>query len=527
MKRNRNRNVLSQRGAYLKKSIAGTRCRAKFVGLLYLVGIIALAAVAALMPLFDLTKQTLAPIGVFAFWQQFLPANLANMTTAEGMIKLINAALYGLMLVGVVINALRGLGKLAWLFKKKASKTYGFNRNVYAMEDLGNIFSGSFAVIIVTYFLMAVVSGQLYPNMMALIVVFGGAAAHLVLGFIGGKVKYYDIIDGEIEVQERTVRRFPALFRNVLQLGAVFAMLYFFMLVSTIHTVIGPLMEVGGIQNYVLGQPMAYLSIVCQVLTLIFVLPLVKHATATTEYNLDGAYGPGMKTFRVFSFFTALAAAGTFACRYLLGEIVFSVNNGTTSFVVAQLFDKGSIIVAGVAFVMFIVELIMRNAPGYKKEKKAKKENEDEFAPDYKTLVSNPFVSVEYGAGPNLKPVPNAASPYVNIPLSINVDTREGAGSAAMPFPVPYPLMGACGAAKKEEEPALPPPPVTIPTQPVVEENEPEEEEEEEEVVEETFEVNCPVCGKALRIKEGPTHYRCPSCGKVFQTRKVMKEVQK
>ena len=510
MKRRRNTNVLSQRGAYLKSSIARTRSRAKFVGLIYLLGIIALAAVAALVPLFDLTQQTLAPIGVLTFWQQFMPANFANLTSADAIVKFVNAALYGLMLIGVVINVLRALGKLGWLFKKKASKTYGFNRNVYAMEDLGRIFSGSFAVILVTYFLIAVVSGQLYTNMMTLAVVGGGAFIHLFAGFIGGKVSYFDIIDGEIEVQERTVSRFPALFRNVLQLAAVGAILYYFMMVSTLHTVIGPLMEVGGIQNYVLGQPMAYLSIVCQVLTLIFVLPLIKHATAITEYNIDGAYGPGMKTFRVFSFFTLLSAGATFAGRYLLGEICFTFNNGVTTFEVAKLFDLGSIIIAAIAFVMFVIELIMRKAPGHKeekakKEKKAKKENDDEFVADYAGIPDKPEVSTEpspcASGDPNLQPVANPGSPYINMPLYITVDTRDSK--------------------------------VTTTPPPVVEENKGEDEEEpdedetdEEEVVEETFDVNCPVCGKALRIKEGPTHYRCPSCGKVFQTRKVMKEVQ-
>ena len=609
MKRNRLKNVLSQRGAYLKKGIVSTRCRAKFVGLIYLLGIIALAAVVALMPLFDLTKQTLAPIGLMAFWQEFMPANLStNLTTATGIVKLVNAALYGLMLIGVVINVLRGLGRLNWLFKRKASKTFGFNRNVYAMEDLGNIFSGSFAVILVAHFLMAVISGQLYPNMMMLVVVGGGVFVHLFAGFIGGKVAYYNVEDGELQEQRRLVKRFPALFRNVLQLAAVGAILYYFLMVCTLHTVIGPLMEIGGIQNYVLGQPMAYISIVCQVLTVIFVLPLIKHATATTEYNIDGAYGPGMKTFRVFSFFTLLSAGATAAARFLLGEIVFFFNGGVTSFTVAQLLDKGSIIIAIIAFVMLVIELIMRKAPGHKKdkeakkakkqakkakkqakkeakkakklakkEKKAKKASEEfgfhsvnfndgksNYDPFQKAKFSAPaFEPVKKGndippchninitAGKDreiinyIQPQPNPNSPYVNIPLSIHVDARDASSStSAVPFPVPFPMMGAgmgTTSAPSHQEFTInnPPavlsstvvPPTIVNTPPVVnniqpnEEIEEEETEVQEEVVEETFDVNCPICGKALRIKEGPTHYRCPSCGKVFQTRKVMKEI--
>ena len=155
MKRNRRKNALTQKGAYLKTRIARNRGRAQFVGIVYLLSIIVLAA-AACLPLFDLGKQTSAPVGVFAFWKEFMPANLKAIKSWSDLLPIVNAGIYALMLLIVVINVFRALGKLGWLFKKKASKTYGFNRNVYAMEDLGDIFSGSFAVILSTYFLAAV-----------------------------------------------------------------------------------------------------------------------------------------------------------------------------------------------------------------------------------------------------------------------------------------------------------------------------------------------------------------------------------
>jgi predicted RNA-binding Zn-ribbon protein involved in translation (DUF1610 family) len=395
----------------------------------------------------------------------------------------------------------RALGKLGWLFKKKASKTYGFNRNVYAMEDLGNIFSGSYAVILTVYFLIAVLCGAAYPQMLLYIVLGGGAFIHLFAGFIGGKASYFDIEDGEITEDKRVVGRFPAFFRNVLQIAAVGAMMYYFMKTQVVGAVLRPLLEKGGWEKYVLAEPLTFIPVALQLLTVICLLPLIKHATATTEYNIDGANGPGMKTFRVFSFFTFLAAAGTVACRYLLGEITFTVANGVTSFEVVKYLDKASIIIAVVALVMFIIELIMRKAPGHKEEKlekKAKKEkkvNEDDFVADYSSIADKPETTEE--PAPELQPVPNPASPYINMPLYINVDTRD-------------------------QKTTTPPPPV-VEDNANEEEEESEEEETEEEVVEETFEVNCPICGKALRIKEGPTHYRCPACGKVFQTRKVMK----
>jgi hypothetical protein len=164
----------------------------------YLLSIIALAAAVAYFPLFDLAEQELAPIGVMEFWKAFTPDGIAALNTLPGIVKFSNCVLYGLMLLGVVINVLRALGKLGWLFKKKASKSYGFNRNVYAMEDLGNIFSGSFGFIITVYFFIAILCGEVNPEMMLYIVLGGGLFIHLFAGVIGGKVSYFDIEDGEI-----------------------------------------------------------------------------------------------------------------------------------------------------------------------------------------------------------------------------------------------------------------------------------------------------------------------------------------
>ena len=232
------------------------------------------------------------------------------------------------------------------------------------------------------------------------------------------------------------------------------------------------MLEVDAIKNYVLGQPLAYIALGLQVLVGLCLLPLIKHATATTEYNIDGANGSGMKTFRVFSFFVFLTAGAAAVCKYLIGEAVFSTNaTGTVVSVVKEL-SINTIIIAGIALVMFIIEVIMRNMPGHKKQKKAKDEE----------------VEANYEGKASSKPTPHPSSPYVNMPLYIMLDTKE----------------------KKAE----------------VVENTPESEEEEEEAAEEeTYDVNCPHCGKALRVKNGPDYHRCPVCGKVFQIRKVSKDV--
>ncbi len=379
MKKYRKANTLTSRGVYLRKHIARNRRRAKLVGLLYLVGIIALAAAACL----PLIVHELAPVGVMTFWKTFMPKNL-DVKTSTGLIKTINSGLYGLMLLGVVINVLKGLGKLGWLFKKKANKTYGFNRNVYAMDDLGRIFSGSLALIISIHFLIAIICGDGMTNVKVLldklltfdmssllffvIVAIAGCFFHLVLGFLGGKAAYYDVEDGEVIEHRRVVGRFAPLFRNVLQLAAAASIGYLLLQVNTLHTMVAKLLEKGG-ANAILKDMPALISAALQLVIVLSTLVLIKHATAATEFSIDGANGYGMKNFRVFSFFIFLAAGGAVAYQYLLGD---------------KTLNKMMLIIAGIAFVMFVIELIMRKmprCPGDKKQKKAKKV-EDEIPLD-------------------------------------------------------------------------------------------------------------------------------------------------
>ncbi len=378
MRKYRKASALTSRGVYLRKRIARNRRRAKIVGLLYLLGIIALAAIACL----PLVINDLAPVGVMTFWKTFLPANL-DLKSATGLTKAITSGLYGLMLLGVAINVLRGLGKLGWLFKKRANKTYGFNRNVYAMEDLGNIFAGSIAVLLSTYFLIAVIIGDGVASITAILdavmggevpvlrllalVVAGILVLHFILCFFGAKVGYYDVEDGEVIEQRRLAGRFAPLFRNILQVAASFSIVYFFLQVNTLDEVASTLLNKGDVKSLV-GDLAKLISLAAQAVIFLSALVLVKHATASTEYNIDGARGPGMKNFRVFSFFVFLAAGAAAAYKYLMVE--------------GKVLDKNLLIIAGIGFVMFIIELIMCKMPRIPGEKQKKeKKNVDEEIP--------------------------------------------------------------------------------------------------------------------------------------------------
>ncbi len=371
MRKYRKKAAITSRGLYLRKRIAGNRSCAKFTGIIYL---LATAALAAAVCIFPLLTHELAKLDVLNFWRIFNGTTFKNLSLSNTALiyELTISVLYALMLLGLAVNVLRSLGKLGWLFKKRANKTYGFNRNVYAMEDLGKIFSGSYILVLFTYFFIAVLckdfNGKTYEidKWIMLAVLGGGLFIHFFCGILGTKTRYYDLEDGQIVEEKRIVGRFAPFFRNVLQLGAVFAIMYYFLQVTTLNTIIPELFSLSGIKALVKDLPQL-ITAISQVVILLCTLVLAKHATATTEYNFDGAHGAGMKNFRVFSFFTFLAAGGTLLYRYLLvkGSVV----------------DMNLLIIAAIAFAMFVIELIMRKMPKFPGQKK-NTVDEEEFTID-------------------------------------------------------------------------------------------------------------------------------------------------
>ncbi len=369
----------SKQYTYIKKRIAKTRSKAGFVGFLYLIATIVLAALACFPVVVPTVGDTTVALGVLEFWKVFTALDLNSVV---GVLSLAIAVIYGLMLLGVLINLIKAVSKLGWLFKKKASRAYGFNRNVYAMQDLGKIFSGTFAAIVIfnlliclvssSYTLAPVLSGILAPiSVMGieisniLVVLAVGLVFHLWLGFMGGKVSLFLIEEGVGIVEEkRQCGRFASLFRNLLQIAATFAMAYFFLqYVGT--TVYDYIVNFLSSEAFVLEIP-KLATVAVEVLLALCLIVLVYHTVNTTEYNLDGAEGAGMKNYTVFSFFAfILAAAVVLVDMFLAGQ----------AFVLETYLNI--VIVAGIAFVMFVIQLIMNKAPALPGEEEEEFVNEE------------------------------------------------------------------------------------------------------------------------------------------------------
>ena len=341
---------------YMKKRIAKTRSRAQNAGFFYLLGTLAVTALACL----PLLASEVAVLGAMNFWTIL---NVEGGLFTLPFRQVVIAGLYAIMLVVLLINVIRIFTKLGWLYKKKASKMYGFNRNVYAMDDMGKIFACSFSTVVVMHFAIYIACGEYAVTIspLAYAVIGAGLFFHFVACLIGSKVSLFDIEEGfGVSEQRRMVPVFPAFIRNVLQVAVIAVIVYMFASASNMmetFAAITPIVDnafsTTNLMNYINGlaaNPLSVVEFATQALTFVWIVVLVKHAVAATEYNMEGADGAGMKTSRVFFFLTFLTAAGTFVYRYVLAA--------------EPAMDMNSLIVAAAALVMFIIEVIMRNAPG-------------------------------------------------------------------------------------------------------------------------------------------------------------------
>ncbi len=499
MKKYRKVNKMTSEGLQLKKAVMGNRARAKFVGFILLLAVVGFAVAAAILPMLKGTAVTLT---VMKLWKGFQKVSLK---TSAGLTKLIVTSLYALMLLGLIVNVFRALGKLKMLNKKKGTKEDGFNHSAYAMHDLGKIFSGSFLIIIMTYFLIYLASQTASVNGLWLPIVLGaGVIIRLFTGVIGGKIKYFDFEGEELVEQKREVGRFAPFFRNLLQLAGVFTMMYFLLCANAQTPILSQLITTKFVS--VLTKNLGTLIVtVAQVVAVLCVFVLAKHATGIAEYSIDGARGSGMKTYRVFALFTFLATATAIVSKLVILK--------------QTRLDVNLTIVAAIALFGFIVEIIMRKLPRNFAEKQV---GEDGIAID-DTKMKGEEENVN-GEETVLYPLPQLPGMPAVAGLPVQGGATQGNGNPVymVYYPVIMPVLQGHGVhtlpAAVNPETQVKPANET-PVLPAPE----EEEEYEQEVVEKKdgprVEVDCPFCKKRLRVNSGAKYHRCPVCDRVFAIR--------
>ncbi|MBQ8323456.1 MAG: hypothetical protein IJX91_05765 [Clostridia bacterium] len=351
---------IHSKAALLRKRVKTVQGRAKFTGFLYLLGTIALLAVGAVVCPLSGTCLTTASglLPVLQLVEEIKALFTGDITNVikDGalLMKALILVLYIATLLALLINTCRSFGKLGWLFKRRASYANGFNRNMYAMDDLGKRFSGSLAALVIFYvFAYLFTDGEPKFTMYGYIALGAGLALHIFCGLLEGKVTLFTTGE-KIEEEEREYGLFVFFLRNLVQIAAVGAIVYFFAPVSTFGT---DLKEV--LDKLVVVRDFAWLKsnitalipFLVELVAWICMIVLIKHATAATEYNRDCLDGDGMKNFAVFAFFAALC----FGAIALLPYLGVGVATGETA-----VLNTKALIATGVAFAAFLFDCIVR-----------------------------------------------------------------------------------------------------------------------------------------------------------------------
>ncbi len=342
---------------YLKRRINAVHSRAKFAGVFYLLGTLALSAVIVLTTLVDNTCLGTAAFPTFAmpvltFYQPFITlfANLQSLS-AEILIDATVAALYAILLLVLLCNILGSFAKLRWLFKRRASYIHGFNRNMYAMDAIGKRFASSFAAAIILYLQIYLLTDGAALNTFSYAFLAVGGFFHILCGLIGGNATLFT--KGETTQEEpREFGVFVFFIRNLIQIAAVGGIIYFLIPQSAVvPAVLEVMQKVVFEQNteWLTANLMSLIPAIAELVAWLCIVVLIKHATAPTEYNRDGMDGAGMNNFAVFSFLAA-------AC--LAAIVILPMAQITPA--LSQEASTAFILSAVIAFVAFVLDLIVR-----------------------------------------------------------------------------------------------------------------------------------------------------------------------
>ncbi len=530
----------------LRKRVRKVHSKARWAGVLYLLGALALMALA----FFPMITIDGTEFGVQTFWQPFI--DLASGTFA--WVGIIVGVLYAILLLKVVINFFRCFSKLGWLSKRSSRYVNGYNRNARAMSEMGKRFAGSFAAIInITLFtwIMQASTAEVALTMYAYVTLAIGLGVHFIAGLIGGTVSYFDVQGNSGSVQEvkRECGLFVYFFRNLVQVAAVAGIVWFFLPENVIGDTVAAF--AGGANPFATDLLKSAIPFAVQLLLTFFLFALVDHAVDSTEFNRQGNDGAGMKKYPTCVFFVFLLAAAAVGAEYVL------INPG------ALLMPY--IYIAAIAFVTFLILCIFKS----RKAKKEKVEEEEEFEPVmsvptqaqpqpmsatktiYQQLPCPAQVcppqqpSVVYQQVPVQQPVMYPQPVYQQQPVYIPIYYPFPQPVAApAPAPAPAPVV----EKKVEEKPAPKAAPVeVVPVKaperikpapaPVVEKKEEkkvEKQEQQEGTVEvkalnpnKDYKIRCPRCGKVLNVRDTSPYHRCPNCDKVFSIRKFQTYVRK
>ena len=456
----------------LKDRLRKVLRRVRTAGMWYFFGCLAFIGF-AILPLITIDGQSIDLLSYITLFQnEGFPSDLK---------LIIPFVLYCFIILTALINFIRLCCQLRYLLKWRYMQEH--NNNTRALDVVGKIYSGTFGGFLNFYLLIVLLSeGVVELSWLAYVVLAFGMFIHFTAGILEAKVSVFVVNEKTANVKEefRTGNVFIDFFRNLIQITEVLAILYFFIPESGIAGFVGGLLS--GAMNIEIPAILDLVAMLC-----LFVL--IKHATASTEYNFYVNNGKGMRNFRWFSFLLFALSAGKVAMGLM-----------ETGFDLTTL-DTTQLYVPVIALLSVFVDWAlqdktwkgeMREASAIVHGELVKDEQEEEHednkqAPQYPPYPPMPGYPAA-GAYPNSMYVP------VYYPCVIQPENNK-----SVP-PV-------------EEMPVIPEPP-----QVVMDLANPEELTELDPNKE--FKVRCPQCGKELSVKDKSPYHRCPTCGKVFTLQK-------
>lgn len=462
----------------VKKQVRKAHRTAKFVSALYLFGALALAGVAC-MPVLE-TSSFGQELWALKFWKPFQDL-ISNWSVVEIRPLLFTrslvALLYAFVLITAVVNFFKCWPCLSELSSKRNAKyVNGYNKSVEGMEKVGKLFSGTLASFLVFYLLIYIIlpAGACALTMWTYVALGVGFGVHFIAGLLGGKISRFhtDGNVGELVEQKRSCSLLVYLIRNLLQVAAVAGIGYFLIKNLNLNAFVT---TVFSFDNPFAGELMQdTIPFVLGVGVLVWLIVLINHATASTEFNYNGVYGAGMKTFRVFTFLVFLTAGGLFAVEYLVNKM--------------DPVDYSYLIIACIAFVSFLIECIFVSVP---KEKEMVDEDLDDIEMDVIHPTQPTYPVCMNPTAHNAQQQPIFIPVYYPFPMHAQPQVQQAPAQA--PAVLPAPKTEEVEESKKEKL-------ILNPNK--------------------EWKVRCPRCGKELTVKETSPYHRCPKCDKVFQLQK-------
>ena len=347
----------------IRQRISKVRRRAQKVGLLYLFETLLLTALAVLSFMQVTLPEGERSLGILGLISD-LPLIKSGAVTERWWTAFV---LYGVSLLILLIASIRMLVKLNWLFKRTASRVYGVNRNAYAMEDMGKIFSRSFAATIELHILVYLLFDAKL-SLFAWVALGSGLLVHFLGGAIGGNVSLFSVQNGTLTEEKRTVGNVAPFVRNVIQLALAAGALYVLVKTGIIYRAILIFFSVGDANIDkaavgALGQELAVLGwasilpLLC-LFVLVLVMEWIYYAISLREFDIDGAKASGRKRFLIYSILLIVVVAAIFLVWQLLQPEAL----------IDQAFAMDLLLLGALALVGVIAELSLIHLPREKED---------------------------------------------------------------------------------------------------------------------------------------------------------------